>query len=71
MGIILLVAAHAGCRRIFELERCRVAVLAQQRGVFAIQYENIEVVECGWLPGIGSMTGFAGCAFSASMPVIL
>jgi len=71
MNIVLLVATHAGHRRVTELGSRKVAFLAHQGGVFTIQLEYIEVVECGWLPGSGGMTGFACSAFGASMHIIL
>jgi len=71
MGITLKVAAHTGHRSITKLGCCQMALCTQHGHMLAIQLENIEVIERGWLPGSGGMTGCAGCTFGAGMYIIL
>jgi hypothetical protein len=69
MNIILLVAAHAGHRRIAELGCCQVAFCAQHAGMSARQGEDTAVVEGGRFPRRGVMAFFAGSSLSAAMHI--
>ena len=70
MGVILLMTTKTGRRRVLVLVGGSVTVLAQQRGMFAVQLEYVKVIEGGRLPGSCGMAAFAGCTFRALMHII-
>jgi hypothetical protein len=69
MIIFFMAGITVGCRG-FKDVRSGVALGTNSADVRTGQFEGrIIVVEDGWLPGLGRMAAFAGCAFGAAMRI--